>query len=136
MRKKLIIYAVIICIVLAVLGGGIFMLFDSNKSYNIKEFSLLNYQWEIETFPSDKNVGQVDDASTAIEKAKELWFEKFSMIGENTYNPINGRKIEVSYDSKEECWHVNGTLQKNTLGGVPHAIIRKNGEGLAIWYDD
>ena len=97
---------------------------------------MTDYQWEIKTFPSDKNVGQVDDVNTAIEKAKELWVDEFSIIIGQPYNPINGRKIEVSYDSEEECWHINGTLPPNTLGGVTHAIIQKDGKVIAVWHDD
>lgn len=135
MRKKLIVY-IVIGIVIGALGGMFFMLCNSNQPHDIKEFSLLDYQWEIETFPSDKNVGQVDDANTAIEKAKELWIEKFSINGGKPYAHVNRGKFEVSYDSKEECWHINGALSTNTLGGVPHAIIRKNGEVIAVWQDD
>ena len=135
MRKKLII-SIAIGTVICALGCMFIILCDSNQPLDIKEFSLLNFQWEIETFPSDKNVGQVDDANTAIEKAKELWIEKFSVIGGKPYDPVDLRKIEVAYDSTEECWHIYGTLPKNTLGGVPHAIIRKNGDVIAVWQDD
>ena len=45
-------------------------------------------------------------------------------------------KIEVAYDSKEECWHVYSTQSPNVLGGVLHTIIQKNGEVLAVWSDD
>ena len=135
MRKNLIIF-IVVGAALAVLGGTIFMLFNLDKSCNIKEFSLADYQWEVETFPSDKNVGQIDNAQTAVEKAKELWIDKFGTINGQPYNPINGRKIEVSYDSEEECWHIYGTLPPNTLGGVPHVIIRKDGKVIAIWHDD
>lgn len=69
MRKKLIV-RIVIGIVICALGGMFFMLCDSNQPHDIKEFSLLNFQWEIETFPSDKNVGQVDDANTAIKKPR------------------------------------------------------------------
>ena len=103
-------------IVTGALGVMFFMLCNSNQPHDIKEFSLLNYQWEIETLPSDKNVGQIDDANTAIEKAKKLWIEKFSIIDGKPYASANRRKFEVSYDSKEECWHINGALSPNTLG--------------------
>ena len=58
------------------------------------------------------------------------------MIGGKPYDPVNLRKIEVAYDLTEECWHIYGTLPKKTLGGVPHANIRKNGEVIAVWQDD
>lgn len=135
MKNKAMIF-MILGLVLAIIAGVIIMQFHSKKQTDVGTFELTKYQWEIENFPSDKNVGQVNDSDTAIEKAKELWIEEFSVIDGKPYNPINGRKIEVSYDSDEECWHINGTLKPDTLGGVPHAIIRKNGNVIAVWHDD
>lgn len=128
-------------VVLTVIGGLSSMLFLLQKSKVSKApdvgiFDLTEYQWEIKTFPLDKNIGQVDDKNVAIEKAKSLWLEKYGIDNGQLYNFINGRKIEVAYDFKEECWHIYGTLPQNTLGGVPHAIIRKSGEVLAVWIDD
>lgn len=131
--KNRIIVLVAIGLALAVIGGAIVMLFNSKKQSAVGEFTLTKYQWEIENFPSDKNVGQVNDSNTAIEKAKELWIEKFSTAGGKPYNPINGKKIEVSYDSEKECWHINGTLSSNVDGAVPQALIQKDGEVLAVW---
>lgn len=107
-----------------------------SKAPDVGIFDLTEYQWEIKTFPLDRNVGQVDDKNVAIEKAKSLWLEKYGIDNGQLYNFINGRKIEVAYDFKEECWHIYGTLPPNTLGGVPHSIIRKSGEVLAVWIDD
>lgn len=132
MKNKIIIL-VAISLVLVVIGGAIFMLFSSKKQPDVGEFDLTKYQWEIENFPSDKNVGQVNDSNTAIEKAKELWIERFNTVGGKPYNPINGRKIEVSYDFEKECWHINGTLPSNVDGAVPQGLIQKDGKVLAIW---
>lgn len=99
MKNKIIIL-IAIGLVLAVIGGAIIMLFNSNKQPDVGEFELNKYRWEIETFPSDKNVGQVDDANAAIEKAKELWIEKYSVVGGQPNNPINGRPIKVYFDEK------------------------------------
>jgi hypothetical protein len=136
MRKNRFVILIAIGIALIVIGAIIFMFLKSTNESEIGQFDLAQYQWEIETFPSDENVGQVNDANTAIEKAKELWIEKFSIIGGQSYNPINGIKIEVSYDSDSDCWHINSTQPSNVLGGVLHAIIRKNGEVVAVWFED
>lgn len=134
--KRRIIVLVIIGVILAVIGGSIIVLPNLKNQPYVDEFNLATYQWEIETFPLDKNVGQVDDKNVAIEKAKSLWLEKYGIDNGQLYNFTNGRKIEVAYDFKEECWHIYGTLPPNTLGGVPHSIIRKSGEVLASWIDD
>lgn len=134
--KKTIIVLGITGVILTVIGGLIIIFSNVKNQPYVGEFSLAEYQWEIETFSLDKNVGQVDDKNVAIEKAKSLWLEKYGIDNGQQYNFISGRKIEVSYDFKEECWHIYGTLQPNTLGGVPHSIIRKSGEVLAVWIDD
>lgn len=130
-------------IIIMVLGvsfivGVIVVMFFIDKLSNLKSsdvgvFRLSEYQWEIENFPSDKNVGQVHNSKVAIERAKELWLEEYSIINGQHYNPINGRKIEVSFDFTNECWHINGTLPSNVDGAVPHALIQKNGKVLALW---
>ena len=49
--------------------------------------------------------------------------EKFSALDEKTYNSINTGKIEISYDSEEECWHINSKKSSpNTLGGILNAL--------------
>ena len=124
----------IMLVILAVIGGLSIVLFSLQREKatmlsDVGKFDLNEYRWEIETFSLDKNVGQVNNKKIAIEKAKSLW-------NEQSYNFINERRIKVDYDCREESWHIYGTLPRNTLGGVPHAIIRKSGETLAVWVDD
>ncbi len=132
MKKKFIIVT-IVCVVIAILGGIVVLLFSSNKP-NVGQFDLSNYQWAIDKFPLDKNVGKVDNAETAIEKAKEVWIEKFNTINGETYNPINGKPIKVYFDSKNDCWYLHGALPKNWIGGVPGILIKSNGDVLAVWH--
>ncbi len=95
----------------------------------VETFSLTKYQWEIQTFSTKQNIGEVNDINVAIKNAKSLWLEKYGV-------DIPKNMIKGAYDTKEECWHVYGTLSPNALGGVLHAIIRKNGDLLAVWIDD
>ena len=135
MKRKVIFLCMIS--VFFVLGGLIILLFSIKKQPTVGEFSLVKYQWEIENFSYNENVGEVNNSNIAIEKAKKLWFEKFSALDEKTYNSINTGKIEISYDSEEECWHINSKKSSpNTLGGILHALIRKNGDVIAVWSDD
>lgn len=99
----------------------------------IKEFEVEAYQWEMDNFSSNKNVGPIENAKIAVQKAKQLWIDEFSTFNNQSYNPINGRKIEVSYDADNECWLINGTLSSRTKGSVPYAIIEKEGKVLAVW---
>jgi len=131
MKTKLIILFVLF---LVFIGGWLSLLFLLYRTVepNLPKgetFCLTKYQWEIQTFSTEQSVGEVDNKNIAIKKAKSLWLEKYSV-------EIPEKKIKVAYDTKEECWHVYGTLSPNALGGVLHAIIRKNGDLLAIWIDD
>ena len=65
---------------------------NTTKSIRVGEFSLVKYQWEIENFSYNENVGEVNNSNIAIEKAKKLWFEKFSALDEKTYN-LKNRKL-------------------------------------------
>ena len=111
---------------------SLLFLLHGPEEYNmvkVKTFCLTDYRWEIQTFSTDQNVGEVNDQNIAIKYAKSLWVEKYSV-------DIPKRKIEVAYDSKEECWHVYSTQSPNVVGGVLHAIIHKNGGVLAVWSED
>lgn len=128
------IHATLIVIVLVCIGGLLSLLFllhgpEEFKTQKVKTFCLTEFQWEIQTFSTDQNIGEVNDKNIAIKNAKSLWLEKYSV-------DIPKTKIEVAYDSKEECWHVYSMQSPNVLGGVLHSIIRKNGEVLAVWSDD
>lgn len=104
-------FAVLIVIVLVCIGGLLSLLFllhgpEEFNTVKVKTFYLTEYQWEIQTFSTDQNVGEVTDQSIAIKNAKSLWLEKYSV-------DIPKRKIEIAYDSKEECWHVYSTQSSN-----------------------
>ena len=117
---------VLICIVAII---SVLFLKSRSEEVKVESFSMTNYQWEIQTFSTDQNVGEVNDKNTAIEKSKSLWIEKYSA-------DIPNRKIKVAYDEKEESWHVYSVSPPNTLGGVLHTIIQKNGDVLAVWSED
>ena len=100
-----------------------------NNTQIVGEFSLTDYQWEIQTFSTEQNVGYVKDKTYAINSAKQLWLEKYNI-------DISNKKIRVSFDSIESCWHVYTIQSPNVVGGVFHAIIHENGDVLAVWPED
>lgn len=122
-----------IIILFLVAGSAVFIYFKISNEIIVGEFCIETYRWEIENFPSDKNVGQVKNKEVAIQKAKQLWIDEFSTFNNQSYNPVNGKEIEISYDAQNECWFINGTLPSNTKGSVPCAIIDKDGNVLAVW---
>ncbi len=92
-------------------------------------FDISDYSWELENCREQINIGPVTTKNVAIDKAKQLWKEKFGNIYE-----INDLPIVVAYDEKNECWRVNGTLQDDGVdGAVPCALITKDGDVLAMW---
>ena len=106
---------------------------SSENPNAIGEFRLSDYEWEMETYPSDKNVGPTNDAETAIQKAKELYFEKFGVMNGQPFNPLKNVEITVAYDKYNQCWLVSGTLPVEIDGAVPMALIQKDGKVLAVW---
>ncbi len=73
---------VLICIVAII---SVLFLKSRSEDVKVESFSMTNYQWEIQTFSTDQNVGEVNDKNTAIEKSKSLWIEKYSADIPNVY---------------------------------------------------
>lgn len=142
--KKIFIFVSLIFII-----GSLIVLFSLHKSreyqfVEVKNFDMTEFKWEIEHYPLDKNVGQVNNRNVAIEQSKTLWSDwskQYGLDDGKTYQDIykefiKPSKFEVAYDSKEKCWHVYGIFRPNILGGIPHSIIRENGEVIAVWVDE
>ena len=108
----------------------------------VGSFKLASYQEEIDSYntyrpeginyPTDLNVGKISDAAEAAEKAKQVW--KDILHVKKDPKEIN---VYVAYDSEENCWYMHNIKPKKpeTLGGVYHAIIRNNGDVLAVWFE-
>ena len=130
MKRK---HIILIVLVLVFTGGMLSLLLlhrsvEPNKPKG-ETFCLSEYQWEIQTYSIEQNVGEVKGKNVAIKIAKSLWLEKYGV-------DLPEKKIKVAYDTEEECWHVYSTPSPNTLGSVLHVIIQKNGNLLAVWIDD
>ena len=112
---------------------AIIIIHESMKALVVKEFSVSDYEWELQTYPSNKNVGSVDTADRAVDVAKNLWLEEFGMINGQSYDPLKGIAIRISFDSENQCWLIYGDLPSNVDGAVPHALIETSGRVLAVW---
>ena len=135
MKTKRLIFFAVACVV-ALVAIVLIVFLSVNSRSKVKDFEIETYKWYFETFPSDQNVGNIDDKNIAIDKAMLLWSQKYDESNVSSYNNIKKRNIRVEYDSAEECWHVYALSGPFTFGGVPHAIIQKNGNVLAVWVDD
>ena len=105
-----------------------FLVFQLIKTPEVGAFRVQEYQWELETFSSTSDVGELDTPQKAMKQAKALWREK-------GFEPAT-KQIEIAYDQEAECWHVYNKPKADTVGGVAHAIIEKDGSVLAIWCED
>jgi len=99
------------------------------ESRTVGTFDMEEYQWYLEHFSVDIHVGEVNDADTAIAKARSLWSEEYG-------GDFPVEKIKVAYNAAEECWLIRYKENPHALGGAQAALIKKNGEVLAIWFED
>lgn len=125
-RKRIVILVLIIIILI----GGVCMIIIQNKTPNVKAFKYNDYQYYIDNFPSEENVGNITDAKDAIKKAEKIWIK---LYGENIKKE---KPYQVFYDENSGIWLVQGTLRTNMKGGVANIIIQnKTGKILAVWHD-
>lgn len=80
------------------------------------------------------NVGQIVDAETAIQKAKQIWADHLKLTD------YEGTNVCTYYDSTEECWLIIAKVDysaqdKLVLNSEPSVIIHKNGDILALWIE-
>ena len=126
-KKKRIVLLVLIIVIL--LGGACVILFQ-NQTPNVKAFESNDYQYYVDNFPSEENVGNIIDAKDAIKKAEKIWIKLYgeSMKKEKPY--------QVFYDENTGIWLVQGTLRSDMKGGVANILIQnETGKVLAVWHD-
>ena len=126
-RKVLFIFLLILFMTFI---GGILVVIIKNKSPEIKTFEVSEYQYYIDNFSSEENVGSIIDAKDAIKKSEIIWIK---LYGENIKKE---KPFKVFYDAKSEIWLVQGTLRSNMMGGVANILIDNDtGKVLAVWHD-
>ena len=127
MNKKYF-FGIAIVLIIALVGGGVYMIF-LKKTETVDSFKLTDYSDFIERFPSEKILGSIDSAQTVKEKAETIWLDIYG-------NSVKDKKpYNVFFDEQNQVWLVQGTLQKNCDGGVPHILIQKSdGKVLAVWH--
>jgi hypothetical protein len=125
---------IIICfILLAVLLGGVVIIFNGFEREKVKLFNLNDepyYLQAIQDFPSNKFLGEILTAEEAKQKAVEEWV---SLFGDKIKDE---KPYQVFFDEKNDIWLVKGFLPKGWKGGVAYILIQKSdGKILAIWHD-
>ena len=101
-----------------------------NQSIVIEDFDVHEYQYYINNFSVEDNVGLITDAKDLLRKAESIWVEKY---GER----VKGQKpYQVLYDEKNDIWLVRGTLHADRMGGVANILVdNSTGKVLAVWHD-
>ena len=126
-RKK---NVLLLLLILVIFIGGVFMVIVQNKPPVVENFKSSDYQYYIDNFSSEENVGSIIDAKDAIKKSEIIWIK---LYGENIKKE---KPYKVFYDAKSEIWLVQGTLRSNMMGGVANILIDNDtGKVLAVWHD-
>ena len=125
-RKRI----VLLVLIVAILIGGVCMIIIQNKTPNVKGFEFNDYQYYVDSFPSEENVGNIIDAKDAIKKAEKIWIK---LYGESIKKE---KPYQVFYDENNGIWLVQGTLRSNMKGGVANILIQnETGKILAVWHN-
>ena len=110
--------------------GGILVVIIKNKSPEIKTFDVSEYQYYIDNFPSEENLGFISDSKDLLKKVEVIWIKQY---GERIKNQ---KPYQVFYDEANGIWLVQGTLRSNMMGGVAHILVNNDtGKVLAVWHD-
>lgn len=126
-RKGLFIFVLVFLITFI---GGIFMVIIKNESPGIKTFEVSEYQYYIENFSSEDNLGFISSSKDLLKKVEVIWIKKY---GERIKNQ---KPYQVFYDEKNGIWLVQGTLRSNMMGGVANILVDNDtGKVLAVWHD-
>lgn len=129
LKSWVVVILFVLCIGVAVIEGiEIFRL--RSAPCCCERNSLINFQDSLELFsePEYRNVGEVRTPEIATNAAKQLWTEK-------GYDGIDESSIMATYCSKYHFWFIRETsgIFDTTLGVSAMALIRPDGEVLAVW---
>lgn len=123
---------ILIVFAAAVLAAGIFVILILNKgrALEVKAFDTGDYQYYIDNFSSEDDVGSITDAADAIKKAEKIWIEAYGKQVKKE------KPYQVFYDENSGIWLVQGTLRANSVGGVANFLADgKTGKVLAVWHE-
>ena len=126
-RKVLFIFLLILFMTFI---GGILVVIIKNESPEIKTFEVSEYQYYIDNFSSEDNLGFISDSKELLKKVEVIWIKQY---GERIKNQ---KPYQVFYDEANGIWLVHGTLRSNMMGGVANILVDNDtGKVLAVWHD-
>ena len=129
MVKRKVLFVFLLVIFIAFIGG-ILVVIIKNKSPEIKTFEVSEYQYYIDNFSSEDNLGFISDSKELLKKVEVIWIKQY---GERIKNQ---KPYQVFYDEANGIWLVHGTLRSNMMGGVANILVDNDtGKVLAVWHD-
>ena len=94
-------------------------------SYDARKYS----SW-INQYPDGKNVGHIENAKDAVNKAIALWNEETDDFGSVYRQPYH-----TYHDSEQGIWLIVACVPPDTFGAIPYALIKEDGTVLAVWFE-
>ena len=129
MVKRKVLFIFLLVLFMAFIGG-ILVVIIKNKSPEIKTFEVSEYQYYIDNFSSEDNLGFISDSKELLKKVEVIWIKQY---GERIKKQ---KPYQVFYDEANGIWLVRGTLRSNVLGGVANILVDNDtGKVLAVWHD-
>lgn len=110
-----------------VILGSVLLVYSSVR---VRPFSVDAYEEYIELFSWAHTTAPIESARDARMSAKQIWQDTYADVCNESHQPY-----VVSFDPIAEVWMVEGTNLFLHEGGVPHVLIRSNGEVIALWHD-
>ena len=117
---------VIFIIVAVFLSGAVLLL--PVRDFKVESFSIDEYEYYTSGFSSGRVLGPIDDANTAVSKAKEVWREVYG----NTVTI--GKSCSVLFDEENQIWLVHCRVPILNWKCGPYILMQKSdGRVLALW---
>lgn len=120
-------------LVLLIILGLLCVCAIGSKDNTVERFDLADYQEYIDRYSTTMTVGEINDRKTAVQEASNIFLE---MFGEDA---ANYETYWVGFDSNHDVWYIAALAADPSsgaivFGGGPEALIKSNGEVLAVWY--
>ena len=110
--------------------GVILVVIIKNESPEIKTFEVSEYQYYIDNFSSEDNLGFISDSKDLLKKVEVIWIKQYGKRIKNQ------KPYQVFYDEANGIWLVQGTLRSDMMGGVANILVDNDtGKVLAVWHD-
>ena len=121
----LVLFIIFTAIVLAI----VYIAIRTNQP-TIKSFSIVDYQFYIDSFPSNETIGSFSDSKELLQKVESVWID---IYGKDVIS--REKPYQLFYDETSAIWLVCGTLHSE-MGGVANILIEDgSGKIVAVWHD-